>query len=310
MFFKVSSELPSINSFDEFSNAISLSKETLYRLWKWNNKHYKEVEIPKKSGGIRLLACPSKKMKAVQGWILKNILEKIIISENATAYIKNQSILMNAIPHRGKKYILAMDVENYFPSIRYAWVFTIFKKLNYPSNVCHMLTKLTTYKYRLPQGGVTSPAISNVVSYRLDRRLSSYAQKLNVSYTRYADDITYSSNVLNHFNKLKKFTKKVLREEGFEVNEAKTRILGSKQRRKITGLVLDKGEIRIGKYKKNELRVLIHKIFTSPDIKEVERMKSCLEGWFSYLKSVDLVSYQQLMRHYNHSKIKYMKSPN
>jgi RNA-directed DNA polymerase len=310
MFFQVKSDLPHISNIDEFSESICLSKSTIYTLSKFNNHFYREVKIPKKNGTERLLACPSKKMKAVQGWILRNILEKIIISKCASAYIKGQSILPNVFPHKNNKYVLAMDLKDYFPTIKYGWIYSVFKNLGYNSHLSHVFTRLSTYKDALPQGGVTSPTLSNIVSYRLDRRLSTYAGKLNVIYTRYADDITYSANTPMSFNKLKEFTTMVLHEEGFEVNSAKTRILGPKQRKKITGLVIDNGKYGIGKYKKNELRVLIHKIFTTPILEERRKLHLRYEGWLAYTKNVDVIAHKQLLKQYKKNELKFTKQTN
>src|ERR1035441_1453555 len=193
--------LPEIKTLDDLALLTRLSKSFLYKLWKFNNNYYKSLTIPKANGEPRKLLCPSGDLKAVQGWILRNILNRVFISEYATAYVKNKNLLNNVYPHNGNKYFLCIDLKNFFPSINYPKVFSIFNLLGYEKLVCHFLAGLCTKDGFLPQGGVTSPCLSNIVCVRIDRRISGFTGKRNITYTRYADDMTFSSMNPNLFKR-------------------------------------------------------------------------------------------------------------
>ncbi|MCH7916630.1 MAG: RNA-directed DNA polymerase [Planctomycetes bacterium] len=158
-------------------------------------KHfYYTFTIPKRRGGTRQIDAPYDVLKGVQAWILRYILEPVALPPVATAFRRRKNLRDNVVPHQGHQFILCIDLEDFFPSIGANKVFSVFRSLGYTNFVSHLLTSLCTYQDRLPQGGVTSPILSNITCKRLDNRFSGYASRLFVSYTRYADDLTFSSN--------------------------------------------------------------------------------------------------------------------
>ena len=148
--------LPILNNLEDLSVSTHISKKTLYRLSKFNSCHYARFSIPKKSGATREIQCPSREMKAIQAWILRNILEKIQVSKAATAFKPKTNISLNAVQHLGNQYIYCIDLENFFPSIGYSKVYTIFNTIGYNPHVSHILASLCTCDEKLPQGGVTA----------------------------------------------------------------------------------------------------------------------------------------------------------
>lgn len=290
--------LPVISNLEDLSAVTHLSKKLLYRLSKFSDWHYACFDIPKKSGGKREIQCPSKEMKAVQAWILRNILEKIRVSKAATAFRPKTNIALNAEQHLGNQFLFCLDLEDFFPSITFAKVHTIFNTIGYNPFVSYMLASLCTYKKRLPQGGVTSPALSNLICLKLDNRLSKYVGGKNISYSRYADDICFSSLSDSRLSGIRSTVRKIIESEGFTINTKKTRFTGPSTRRKITGLVFSKDSFGVGRSKKRELRSKIcNFIYACDKMASAERIEAAqhIHGWLSFLNSVDKVGYTQLI---------------
>jgi len=290
--------LPIINDLKDLSDHLHLSKSLLYRLSKFNSRHYVSFSIPKKNGTLRLIHCPNKEMKAVQAWILRNILEKIILPDPAMGFREKRGIRENALAHKGNQYFLSLDVDDFFPSIGYSKVYNIFKMMGYNLHVAHLLTSLCTCNAVLPQGGVTSPMISNIVCIHLDKRIAGYVGKHNVTYTRYADDLTFSSLSFMRLLRIKKFIERILSEEGFNLNKEKTRFMGKRVRREVTGLVLGENTVGVGRQKKRILRVKIFQLLRDK-INEENKAKQInhINGWLSFLAHIDKEGVRMLERY-------------
>jgi len=161
--------------------------------------------------------------------------------------------------------------------------------------MAHVLTSLCTCNGRLPQGAVTSPALSNIVCLRLDRRISGYTGKRNIVYTRYADDMTFSSMNPNRLIGAKRMVQHIVTEEGFNLNECKTRYMGPRQRRRVTGLVIGDNSIGVGKRRKRRLRAALHRLAAGNLVNEErEALGRHLVGWLAFLRDVDRKGYGQL----------------
>ena len=142
---------------------IRISKGTLYNFSQHNSFYYNTFKIPKNNGGHRLIAQPSRSLKAIQAWILRNILEKLNSSSSSKGFEMGTSILDNAIPHQEANAILSIDLEDFFSNIKSNWVFCVFRSLGYDYVISSILTTLCTYNGYLPQGGPCSPKLSNLV---------------------------------------------------------------------------------------------------------------------------------------------------
>ena len=203
-------------------------------------KHlYHSFTIPKKSGGLREIEAPNKRLKSIQRWIKDEILESFSPSEYATGFRSNYSIVDNAKKHVGKELVINFDLKDFFPSITYADVLRLFVYIGYRLDVAHLLTKLCTNgKNVLPQGSPASPIISNLVLLRLDKRLGKLAESINCDYSRYADDITFSGN--KSIKSIVPLVQQIIDEEGYTVNERKIRLQYSNQRQEVTGLTVNK----------------------------------------------------------------------
>lgn len=214
-------------------------------------KNYRSFYIPKKTKGYRKIEAPTEHLLQIQRWINKNVLAKINVSDSAKGFKKNSSIIENAKPHVNKQLVINLDLKDFFHSIKYGQVFRLFIYLGYTREVSHLLTKLCTNSDNvLPQGAPTSPALSNIIMLKLDKRLSTLANKFNAEYTRYADDITFSGN--RNISKMIPIIFKIVEDEDLNINYDKFRLQYSNQTQIVTGLVVNK-KITIPKRLKKEL---------------------------------------------------------
>ena len=242
--------LPVIFDKAHFAALVGIELEGLtVMLANLEENYYRKVEIEKKNGGIRELLIPAMKLRLIQRWILKNILYELRISDQAMGFRKEHSIATNAKAHLGKKCVVNMDMKDFFPSITQEQVFRVFYYYGYTIEVSYILSRLCTYEGRVPQGAPTSPYLSNIICLKLDKRLYRVAEKYQAVYTRYADDLTFSSDY--DIKNIVIPVKKIIEDEKFFINERKTRIQYNYQRQEVTGVVVSGDKIRVKKkYKK------------------------------------------------------------
>lgn len=239
--------------------------------------HYVSFDVPKKSGGLRRLSAPHQKLAAVQHWILTNILNLLPIHENAHGFVAKSSVLTNAKPHVGATVVVNADLSNFFPTITFPRVDGLFRKLGYSPAVSTILALLCTECSRqtlkfgetiyyaatgpraLPQGACTSPAISNQIAEKLDRRMSAMASKLNWKYTRYADDLTWSTtgDVTPSVGYVLARMRHIVEDEGFELNHAKTRIQRRSTQQSVTGVVVN-DRMSVPRQTIRQVRAILH----------------------------------------------------
>lgn len=213
---------------------------------------YRTFAIPKKAGGYRQIEAPCKRLKEIQRWIKDEIVDKYVVSEYATGFRKNISIVDNVKKHVGKELVINMDLKDFFPSVTYADILLMFMYIGYRKNVAHLLTKLcTNAKNVLPQGSPASPSISNHILLKMDKRLGRLAESVGADYTRYADDITFSGN--NKMSFIIPLVEQIIKEEGFQINKSKTRLQYSNQRQEVTGLIVN-SKISVSKQIESEIK--------------------------------------------------------
>lgn len=276
--------MPIINSFEHLAEQLSLTQGMLYLLTYKKEYCYVEQEIPKKDGTMRTIYAPCLSLKVVQKWILKEILEKINVSEQAMAFVPNKNGLKaNAEYHRKNIFILEMDISDFFGSIPEKKVFKLFCNIGYNVDVSAILTNLCTYEGALPQGAVTSPYIANLICYHLDARLNGFCSRRDVVYTRYADDLSFSSNIRTQLNGIENFIKYIIKDEGFEINEKKTRYLSNDVKKTITGITINNEEIHVDKALKRSLRAIINNSIAQKDYSQNDKIR----GIVAYINSIE-----------------------
>lgn len=202
---------------------------------------YEPNSIPKANGGIRTVYEPWPDLKRVQRWILDNILKELPVSPAATAYIKGKSAFDNACCHVGKAVVIKTDIVSFFDSVKYPAVYDVFHSLaGYNADVSTLLANLCCLNGRTPQGAPTSPALANLAFVRVDCKILEYCSPRRIIYTRYADDMTFSSKEKFKAGELLSFLRRLLKAFGFEMNRDKTRVIYQDRCQKITGFVVNK----------------------------------------------------------------------
>ena len=295
--------LPIIESIEDFATLTRLSQSAIYQLSVFADKHYKTYTIPKKSGGLRTIAQPSRQLKGLQSWILVNILNKLTTSSACKGFQKGESIFHNAQAHMGATAILTVDIENFFPSITKKQVFNIFKAIGYNNLIATIFSNLSTYENRLPQGSPCSPKLANLSVWRLDARLQGYVGKQGINYSRYADDLTFSGSTPFTLARALPFVQYIVKKEKFKLNNAKTRLAGPSKAKVVTGLIVQNDSVGIGTEKYKILRAKIHRL-TIPSEQENLKLLSEVHGWLAYLNSVDIKRLNKAKRYIYTLKVK------
>lgn len=296
--------LPLIENISQLSDQVRVSESFIKFLLYSGDKNYFTYELPKKSGGVRLIAQPSRKLKAFQSWILRKILDNLKSSEASKGFEIGSSTKDNALPHIGANAVLAFDIDNFFPSIKANKVYSIFHSLGYNKKIASILTSLCAYNGSLPQGSPASPKLANLICSKLDARIQGYAGKNDIIYTRYADDITLSSHSLKPLLKAKWFIPTIIADEDFKVNKKKTRLMGYRFQKKVTGLIINRSRVGVGRSIYRELRAKIHHLF----LEKSEEFYH-INGWISYIYSVDAQIYKKISLYIKNLEKKYPKSP-
>lgn len=253
-------------------------------------ERYKEYPIPKRSGGERIIAQPSRELKVLQRFLIDQFLNDLPVHAAAMAYVENRNIFDNANAHRDGAAILKLDFKDYFPSIRVSdWV--TYVRNNKPEwdtdNNLSYMNRIIFWGQGgsrpkcLSIGAPTSPIISNIIMYDLDVLFVEEALRCKAVYTRYADDITVSADSIEQIISVEKFIRaqiKITKHPKLKMNEAKRGIYTKGQKRLVTGLVLTpEGNISIGRQRKRAISALIHKFTLSLlSLEEIGYLKGML----------------------------------
>lgn len=236
-----SRNLPPIFEGRHLSQLLGITPSELARYSTDPDTCYRSFQIPKRSGGTREISTPWTRLLESQKWIDWNILRKMPVHEAAHGYVQGRSNISNAKYHLGSRCVLCLDIENFFGSIGDHKVLEIFLEAGYPRNVAFLLSRLCTRQGSLPQGGATSPQISNVVMIDFDRKLTQICNARGYKYSRYVDDITISGrDVTRSFSDE---VAKVLLSLKLDLRESKTRLQMKKQI--VTGISIGSGKLRL-----------------------------------------------------------------
>jgi hypothetical protein len=306
-------ELPPLDSPQQLAEAMGLTITQLrwlaYHRDAATHLHYRRFVIPKRGGGERAIWAPLPQLKAAQHWILHNIAEKLPVHGAAHGFLPGRSTLSNAAAHTDARIVLKMDVKDFFPTVTVTRVKGIFRKAGYREQVATLLALLCTESPRevvelegktyyvslgprcLPQGAPTSPALTNTLCLRLDRRLSGLAVRLGWRYTRYADDLTFSlpsgHKGQPKTGSLLGLVKRIVEAEGFTLHKDKTRVHRRGGRQQVTGLVVNgDGRPRVPRALRRQLRAAAHNLRQGKPLKEGEAIER-LAGYAAYVHMTD-----------------------
>lgn len=292
-------EFNDIKTRNELADFLNVPRKQLsYILYvKDINKLYTSFEIHKKNGGVRKINAPFKELKDIQRKLaealykhMKKKREKNLISH---AFEKNKSIITNAKIHRNKRLVLNIDLEDFFESIHFGRVRGFFNKNNnflLPIEVATVIAQISCYEGKLPQGAPSSPIISNLICEILDQRLLKIAKKYKLDYTRYADDLTFSTNDKKFLDLQTEFYEKMSKEllrAGFKINEKKKRLQLKDSRQMVTGLVVNK-KVNVNRIYYKETRAMAHQLYKqgSFEINGEPATLNQLEGRFAFINQL------------------------
>lgn len=246
-----SKNLPLIFSPKHFSLLVGMNHQYICNMAYDSKRFYRHFSIPKSNGGKRSIDEPLPDLKYVQTWILKNVLEKVPVSEYAKAYVKGRTLKHNAKFHKSQKVIVSMDIKDFFPSISVKDVTEIFVGMGYYHDLSCFLAHLCCLDYILPQGAPTSPYLSNLRMISIDNEIKDFTTTRRIRYTRYADDLTFSGDFDPHM--LIKTISGIVYNEGFQINNKKTRVARKNTRQEVTGIVVN-SHMQISKEKRRKIR--------------------------------------------------------
>lgn len=309
-----------LNFIDEYTNnseeqIYPVTIKHLYFLSKSKNKRYKKFNILKKSGKLREINSPDKIIKRVQSLI--NILLQIIFEPYShycsNGFLKGKDIVRNALPHINKNYVLNVDIKDFFPSINFRRIKVVlelspFNLIGNREKIGFLISNICSYNGNLPQGAPTSPILSNIVTQQLDRKVSKFCVEKKIKYSRYADDLSFSSNRNIFDEEFINSISLIITGENFEVNNEKTRVRNNMQCQEVTGLVvnnkvnvkrkyLQKVRAMLNNWEKGGLRFAQEKFKTYQPLNKVNYdFQSVLLGHLSFLKLIKGEDNQSIKR--------------
>ncbi|MEM7253420.1 MAG: reverse transcriptase family protein, partial [Pseudomonadota bacterium] len=244
--------------------------------------HYRYKWVAKKSGAFRLLENPKPRLKHIQKQILREILDRVPPHASAHGFRRNRSTLTYVKPHIGKQTLLRMDLKDFFHRIPPNQIGALFRRLGYPHEISRLLQGLCTHASapqlagapfrklpwetqrrlqakHLPQGAPTSPAIANLCAWRLDCRLCGLADRFGLDYTRYADDLAFSgpARLARLAPHLQAIVGAIALDEGFNINQRKTRLNRASQSQRLAGIVINE-KPNIPRRDYDRLKAILH----------------------------------------------------
>lgn len=279
---------------------------------------YKVYQIPKRTPGqFRTIAQPAKELKLLQRWVMENVLESFEIHPAATAYQKGLSIADNARPHARGTFVLKLDFTDFFPSIK-ARDFRTFLRRNetdLDEESIEALCRILFWKPKgsdelcLSIGAPSSPMLSNILLGDFDLQVATFCAAKEVTYTRYADDLTFSAKESNSLRAVETKVMDLCRRSkspALRINEKKTVRVSKRDSRRVTGLVLTNDrKVSLGHDEKRRIRAWVHHFVTNR-LDAEQRLK--LRGMLNYVNSVEPAFIKRLAKKYGPDVIRRLRT--
>ncbi|MDH1700562.1 retron Ec67 family RNA-directed DNA polymerase/endonuclease [Comamonas terrigena] len=314
-------KLKSCENLKDLANLLGYETKIFSWIIYKDTKNYTSFKIRKKSGGHRIIEKPYPKLKLIQqklSALFYNCIDELDAKkfDPSHGYKKKRSIITNASKHKNKKILINIDLKEFFPSINFGRVYGYLiknKNFNLNPEVAKVIAKIATTENGLPQGSPLSPIISNLIAENLDYHLTKFSKSIHCTYTRYVDDLSFSSNdkkiesiFLNTLNgeihASLEFTR-IIQNCGFEINHKKTRISRKEDRQEVTGIVVNK-RINVQNDYRKYVRAMVHNYITIgnfhiPDpiknrilnkYSKKESPTKILQGMLGYIDHIDLYS--------------------
>ncbi len=300
---------------NDLKHFLTLHRNELLAIASHPDKHYQSYRLPKKKNGFRLIHQPSDKLALYQKVTKRYLTRHYQQQYNypfvaATGTNLKTNIISNAQWHTNKKHILTIDLTNFYDNIttQHLWMWiSRLPLLNESLKI--LLTALLTYQNRLPQGAPSSPIAANISFAHTDGLLYDFCSQNNITYSRYVDDLTFSSN-----NYIKKDflheIENILNSHGFTINPSKTRFVSIGKAQKVTGLIVNK-KVNIPRTQYKQIRAIVHNISQkglhaaakkyfnlSNDISDhqIEHFYRIIYGYLLFFKQVKGNKHQGIMK--------------
>ena len=293
-----------IKSRNDFADALQIPRSVLTHVLyiAKPESFYESFTIPKKNGEDRIIMAPKGTLKSIQTKLSHQLVEyrfavrqkELEKSNISHGFERERSIVTNAQIHRNKRYVLNFDLKDFFDSFHFGRVVGFFEKNKHfllPYEVAVVIAQLTCFNGRLPQGAPTSPVITNLICEILDYRVVKIARRYKLDYTRYADDLTFSTNFSRFLDEYDSFLKELLQEisnSGFTINQSKTRLLYRDSRQEVTGLVVNK-KIGVNREYVKSTRAMAQALYSTGEftINGIPGTIKQLEGRFGFIDQLD-----------------------
>jgi RNA-directed DNA polymerase len=249
-------------------------------------RHYDYEWLRRLGAPPRPIARPKHRLKTIQRWILREILDRIPAHDAAHGFVRGRSARTHAALHAGAATVVRLDLEDFFASVPASRVYGTFRTAGYPEAVAHALTALCTTVVpriewealpapdpalatrhsrlgrrlatpHLPQGAPTSPALASLAATGLDRRLAGLAPTLLARYSRYADDLTFSGPADLPAGTLRRVVAEIARDEGFHVAPGKSRVRRRHERQLVCGIVVNE-RVNVARREYDRLKAVLH----------------------------------------------------
>jgi RNA-directed DNA polymerase len=292
-------------------------------------RNYRYAAVPRRSGVPRVIEAPKLRLKEVQRWVLREVLDRLPVHDAAQGFARGRSVVDHARRHSGQPAVLRLDLADFFASVSAGRVFGLFRTAGYDPAVAHVLTGLTTNVVpqhvwtvihaaaagapvpatfrlgrrlaapHLPQGAPTSPALANLVAFRLDRRLSGLAAKQGLRYTRYADDLTFSGpRLAGRASALATFVGEIVREEGFALNPDKSVLRTRAARQSVCGIVVNAAP-NVTRAEYDRLKAILHNAARHGPVSQgLAGRRAELQGRIAWVASLNPTRGEKLKRRF------------
>jgi RNA-directed DNA polymerase len=296
-------------------------------------RNYRYRSLPRAAGPPRVIEAPKARLKEIQRWVLREILDHVPVHPDAHGFTRGRSVISHAGAHVGRPVVLALDLRDFFTSISAARVYGTFRTIGYASSIAHVLTglctnavpltvwevvtRMTSVEARrdgsrfmlgrrlaaphLPQGAPTSPALANLAAFGMDRRLAGLARSLDLSYSRYADDLTFSGSTRLRRGRrgIETLVAEIADDEGFAVNADKTALRTRGSRQTVCGIVVN-DHPNVPRVEYDRLRALLHNAARDGPAAHnragVPDFKAHVRGRIAWISAVNPVRGEKLRR--------------
>jgi len=317
-FEKILEPLPKVFDGMSLAHSLGIRNRTLMHMIVKRESMYKVHSIPKKSGGRRTIHAPERMLKFVQTRVLKRYLTPLTYPDHVAAYVQGRTTRDSALVHAGKPILIVLDLKDFFSSTRRSWVRrAIQDEFGYAHRVASLLSDLMTVpmtfpygkRFVVPQGAPTSGAICNwVAHHRIDKQVLDLCSRWGMAYTRYADDLAFSSHERLDRKKTNNFIKaivKIIRAAGYQINKKKLRVARSGRQQRLLGMTINE-KPNVMRLQFRKMRARIHHchhegfaaVAATMGMDSADKLKSQIEGQISYYHMISPVKSAQLNAQY------------